>query len=301
MNPRVSIIIVNWNQKELTIECLESLKKVNFKNFNIVLVDNGSEDDSVEHIKKNYSHVTVLENKNNLGFSGGNNTGIEYAISKGYDYVYLLNNDTEVHSEFLTEIVSELEKDKTIGIGGSTVYYFKPNDVIWYSGGHADWVSGDMIDPRAGKKIDIDKQKIEDVDEVAGAGMLIRCDSLKKVGKLHEDFFIYFEETDLCQRIIKNNERVVWVPKSIVWHKVSMTFGEESPVMIYLMTRNRWLFMRRHCPSFYKFFIIYFLRFFRNYIRYKIHFQSDLSNALFLGVRDAIFSNYGKGQIEHLR
>ena len=265
------------------------------------MVDNASEDGSANLISLKYPELLLFKNEENLGFSGGNNIGIDYAVEEGSDYVYLLNNDTEVDPDFLNEIVEVAEKDKNIGVAGSTAYYFEPSDIVWYSGGHANWTSGDMLDPRVGKKINTDLCSIEDVDEVAGAGMLIRASSIKKVGTLNADFFIYFEETDLCQRIKKLGERVVWVPKSIIWHKVSMAFGEESPVMIYLMTRNRWLFMSLNAPNFLLFSIHFFLRSTRNYFRYIMKNKPKLANALLTGIKDAISKNYGKGQIEKFR
>lgn len=300
-HPLVYIIIVNWNQKELTDECLKSLSKVNYGSYKIVLVDNGSEDGSGEYLRKVHPEVKCIMNKENLGFSGGNNVGINYAISKGCDYVYLLNNDTEVDPDFLSEIVEVVENDPTIGIAGSTVFYYKPSDIIWYAGGHANWISGDMVDPRVGQKLKTGKLEIEDVDEVAGAGMLIRSKSIEKVGVLNTKFFIYFEETDWCQRVKKAGWRVVWAPKSKIWHKVSMAFGELSPVMIYLMTRNRWLFMRMHSPYFALFIIHYILRSLKYFLRYWRKKQSNYKLAIYLGVKDALLNRYGKGELERLR
>jgi len=297
----VYIIILNWNQKDLTLECLRSLEKVIYTNYKIILVDNGSVDGSVQQIQTEYPNLCILKNKDNLGFSGGNNVGIQYALDNKCDYIYLLNNDTEVEPSFLDEVVNVLDNDQSIGIAGSTVFYFEPSDIVWYAGGHANWISGDMLDPRVGKKIDLENCKIEDVDEVAGAGMLVRKEALKEVGLLNEDFFIYFEETDLCQRIKKNGQRVVWAPKSLVWHKVSSSFGEESPVMIYLMTRNRWLFMRTHSPRFKTFILHYFLRTTRDFIRYIFQSKFKLGLAIVFGIRDVILSRYGKGELDRLR
>jgi GT2 family glycosyltransferase len=301
MNRSVAIVIVNWNQQALTEECFNSLQKVKYLNFKVILVDNGSIDGSIEYLMKKFPKNHYILSKKNLGFSGGNNLGIKYALDEGFEYVYLLNNDTEVDPLFLNEIVLELEKDKNIGVAGSTVFYYKPSDIIWYAGGHANWISGDMVDPRIGNKLDLNKHSTEDVDEVAGAGMIIRSKALKEVGLLDERFFIYFEETDLCQRIIKKGYRVIWAPKSKVWHKVSMAFGEHSPVMIYLMTRNRFLFMKKHSSKFVLFILHYFLRSFKFFIDYSINNKPVLRKALLLGLRDALMNKSGKGELENLR
>ena len=277
------------------------MKNVKYPNFKTVLVDNGSVDNSVEYFRTKYPELICIANQENLGFSGGNNAGIEYALLQGCDYIYLLNNDTEVDPHFLNEIVDVVEKDYKIGIAGSTVFYFNPSDIIWYAGGHVNWLSGDMVDPRVGKQFDSSLLTIEDVDEVAGAGMLIRSKALQRVGLLDPRFFIYFEETDLCQRVKRDKWRIVWVPNSKIWHKVSMTFGELSPVMIYLMTRNRWLFMRKNCPRFILFAFHFIFRSIKYFVQYRRQKNIKLQKAIFLGVRDALLNRYGKGEMERLR
>lgn len=299
--PSVCVVIVNWNQKGLTNECLDSMKNVTYPDVKIIVVDNGSADGSVEYLRGRHPDVHYIANTENLGFSGGNNVGIEYALAEGCDYIYLLNNDTEVAPDFLSTIVAVAEGNSTIGIAGSTAFYFSSPDVVWYAGGHANWVSGDMIDPRAGKRLGTDLPRLEDVDEVAGAGMLVRRKVIEDVGTLDPRFFIYFEETDWCQRAKKKGWRVVWAPESKVWHKVSMTFGELSPVMIYLMTRNRWLFMKKNCPKFALFSVHYFLRSAKRFFEYGRQNQPRLQQATVLGIRDALLGRYGKGEMERLR
>ena len=134
----ISIIIVNWNQKFLTEQCLISLKNINNINFNIILVDNGSNDDSVLFFKEKYPYLTIISNRENLGFTGGNNVGITQAINFGSKYVYLLNNDTEVDVNFLLESINVAISDKKIGIVGSSVFYYNPSNIMWFSGGQAD-------------------------------------------------------------------------------------------------------------------------------------------------------------------
>ena len=111
----VAIVIVNWNQKDLTEECLKSLKKINYSNYKIILVDNGSSDGSIEYLIKNYPECHYIKSKKNLGFSGGNNLGMKYALEQNFEYIYLLNNDTEVHPFFLNEITLEMDRNKSLG------------------------------------------------------------------------------------------------------------------------------------------------------------------------------------------
>jgi len=266
----------------------------------IVVVDNGSIDGSVEYLRKRYPEIEYISNQENVGFAGGNNAGIEYAMAKKCGYIYLLNNDTEVDPNFLSTIIAVAESDPKIGIAGSSVFYFTSPDIVWYAGGYANWLSGDIVDPRVGKRLGIDLPRLEDVDEVAGAGMLVRRKVIEDIGMLDPRFFIYYEETDWCQRAKKAGWRVVWVPESKIWHKVSMTFGELSPVMVYFMTRNRWLFMRKHCQYFILFAAHYFLRSAKRFLEFQRQGQPMLQRAIVFGVRDAVLGRYGKVEVERL-
>lgn len=299
--PLVHVIILTWNQKELTDACLASMRAVTYGNYRIVVVDNGSVDDSVDFLRAKYPEAIYLETGSNLGFSGGNNVGIKYALEDGAEWVYLLNNDTEVDPRFLDEVMTIAQTDSKIGIVGSTCFYFEPADIIWFAGAHADWLTGDMIDPRVGKTMPATLPVMEDVDETAGAGMLVRRAVIDQVGLLDPAFFIYFEETDWCQRTKRAGWRVVWAPLSKVWHKVSMTFGELSPEMTYLMTRNRWLFMRKNAPNFPLFAMHYFARFTKRALAFQRSGQAPLRRATFIAMFDAVRNNYGRGSFDRIR
>ena len=229
--PSIYIIILNWNQYDLTKDCLLSLKDCRYDNYEIVVVDNGSIDGSADRIRQEFSNVIVIQNKTNLGFSGGNNTGIEYALKRNANYIYLLNNDTEVHPDFLNKAREVIDVQKNTVIVGSTCFYYDDPNIVWFSGGKMNWNTGDVIDPRAGLPLPKNNNESELVDEVAGAGMLVDASFLKLFGSLDEKFFIYFEETDLCRRAINQGYDVRWCSESKTWHKVSKTFGETSLIM----------------------------------------------------------------------
>lgn len=301
-DPLVFIVVLTWNQKELTDECLRSLSNVSYRNRRTVVVDNGSSDGSVEFLRQRHPEATFLSTGTNLGFSGGNNVGIDYALRNGAAYVFLLNNDTEVDPGFLSAAVDVAEHSRDIGIAGSTAFYANPADIVWFAGARANWLNGDMNDPRIGKRLpDIEKLPVEDVDEVAGAAMLVRREVIEQVGMLDPSFFIYYEETDWCQRAKRGGWRVVWVPASRIWHKVSMTFGEQSPAMVYLMTRNRWLFMRKNAPHFVLFACHYLARFSKRAFDFQRNGQRQLRNATLMGMRDALLGRYGRGALDRLR
>jgi hypothetical protein len=223
-NPKVSIIILNWNGWEDTIECLESLYKITYPNYEVIVVDNGSTNDSLKQIKKviNKNNTRIIENKENLGFAEGNNVAMREVMKVGKSkYVLLLNNDTVVDKEFLSELVKTGESDEKVGIVGSILYYYDEPDKIWRSGGKMNWLTGKpnhiFRDYKDKEKISIESK----VEHVVGCSFLIKLDILKKIGLLDKLYFCYFEETDLCIKANKLDYRVYLNTKSKVWHKVS--------------------------------------------------------------------------------
>ncbi len=298
MNPRISIIILNWNGWLDTAECLESLYKINYDNYNIILVDNGSENDSIERIKKycdgkisieskffkyaqdnkpikiiEYTRekaemgggnerevsnlpanrkLTLIKNDKNYGFAEGNNIGMRYALKAlGSDYILLLNNDTIVAQDFLEELIKVGESKSDIGIVGPKMYYYDFDgkmDVINFAGGRFNvWLNQPYL--VGARKIDEGQyDKIEQVDFITGACLLIKRDVLGKIALLNSDYFSSWEENDLCFRAYKAGYKSFYVPKSRVWHKdaASTKNNKNKTFVYYFYGRNRFLFMKEH-------------------------------------------------------
>ncbi len=210
-SPKVSIIIVNYNGKELLQKCLDSLLKVNYDNFEIILVDNNSTDGSVEFITKNYPSLIIIKLDSNKGFAEPNNVAAK--ISKG-KYLLFLNNDTVVTPNFIFEMVKVMETDKKIAICQSLL--LKPD-------GSVD-SSGDFIDHLG--VVYNSKTKIDEIREVSsarGASMLVRSDIFEKLDGFDQKFFITFEDVDLCWRSWILGYRVLIIPTSIVYHEGGIT------------------------------------------------------------------------------
>ena len=210
-SPKVSIIIVNYNGKELLQKCLDSLLKVNYDNFEIILVDNNSTDGSVEFITKNYPSLIIIKLDSNKGFAEPNNVAAK--ISKG-KYLLFLNNDTVVTPNFISEMVKVMETDKKIAICQSLL--LKPD-------GSVD-SSGDFIDHLGvvyNSKTEIDE--IREVSSARGASMLIRSDIFEKLDGFDQKFFVTFEDVDLCWRSWILGYRVLIIPTSIVYHEGGIT------------------------------------------------------------------------------
>jgi GT2 family glycosyltransferase len=243
--PKVAIIILNWNGLADTLACLESLYRMDYPNSEIIVVDNGSVDESVPVIPKRFPAVTLIENGKNMGFTGGNNVGLRHALAQGADYALLLNNDTEVAPDFLRQLVQAMEADPTVGIAGPTIYYHEQADVIWSAGGAIDWRRGSTrmvgLNERDEGQFGAEPHT---VDFVTGCATLVRQAVMEQVGLLDERFFAYYEETEWCVRVRQAGFKIVHVPQAKVWHKIPLDGRESSPLVHYYMTRNRLLFLK---------------------------------------------------------
>jgi GT2 family glycosyltransferase len=251
------VIILNWNQPKLTIECIKSLAKCRipkeYKIYNVV-VDNGSSDDSVSLFRKLGGNLKILETGKNLGFAGGNNVGIKYALENGADYILILNNDIEVQSGLIANLLMAIEKSEDIGIVSPKMYFAKGYEfhkkykksglgkVIWYAGGVIDWKN--VYGTNRGVD-EIDKgqyNKSVDIDFATGACMMVNAKALKEVGLFNEKYYLYMEDVELSQRMKAKNWKILYGPKAVLWHKVSQSSGIGSDLNDYFITRNRLMF-----------------------------------------------------------
>lgn len=244
-DPKVTIIVLNWNGKDDTFACVASLLRCDYPSMEIVVVDNGSKDDSVAALRANFSQVTILETGENLGYVGGNNFGIKFAMQHGTDYVLLLNNDTEVAPDFLSRLVAAAEADEKIGIVSPMIYYHSQPKSLWSAGGSIDWKSGDTRMMGEGQ---IDNGQFGsspfEVDFVTGCAILIKMPVIERIGLLDERFFAYYEDTEWCVRAHRSGYRVLTVPGSSIWHKITPEARYTSNSLAYYLTRNRMLFLK---------------------------------------------------------
>jgi len=214
-NPLVSVIIVNYNGKTYLEKCLESLMKINYNNYEIILVDNNSTDTSIEFVKNTYPSITIIKLNDNYGFAEPNNIGAKNA--KG-DYLLFLNNDTEVDPDFIDELVNVLKKDPKIAICQSLL--LKPNGAVDSS--------GDFIDTLG--RAYSSKNKVNEVKKILsarGASMMVRKDSFWDLGGFDKKFFASFEDVDLGWRAWIWGYKIVLVPNSIVYHKGGQTVKKQ--------------------------------------------------------------------------
>jgi GT2 family glycosyltransferase len=219
-DPKVFIITLNWNGYEDTIECIDSLKKATYPNFEILVIDNGSSRGDVKIISEKYGDsIHMIVNDENLGFPEGCNMGMKYSFDKGADYVLLLNNDTTVDPEFLTELVKVSETDSAVGMASSMIYYYYHPNVIQTAGCKINWFTGNI--KVYGNEVDKGQyNKIIERNFMYGTSMLIKKSVIDTISFMDPYYFFGPEEIDYCTRAYRAGFKLVVVPESKIWHKV---------------------------------------------------------------------------------
>lgn len=242
--PEVNIIVLNYNSRDDTLDCLRSLQHLTYLRTHIILVDNGSTDGTVPLVRACHPQVEIIETGENLGFTGGNNVGIQRAMRNGADYIMLLNNDTIVAPDMLDIMVEAMEADPTLGVTGPTIYYYDHPEKIWSAGGSIDWKHGrtwmDGVNEEDRGQFG---QTVREVDFVTGCALLTRRELWEVAGLLNDQFFMYYEETEWCVRAARAGFKIGQIPMAMIWHKIPLD-GRTSPRTYYYMTRNRLLFLR---------------------------------------------------------
>lgn len=246
MSPQVFIIVLNWNGLADTLACLESLAELDYPDYEVLVVDNGSTDGSVATIRECFPGVAVIENGENLGYAEGNNKGVEHALQVGTDYVFVLNNDTIVCRNTLAELVAVAETHPRVGAVGPKIYYHTKPRRIWFFGGTIDWRRGVTVNLGADEE-DVGRfEEVRAVDFLAGCALLIRRETWEDVGSFDPRFFMYWEEVDWCVRARRAGYDLLVVPQAKMWHKTSPANQSYSPRTLYYMTRNRLLFVHKN-------------------------------------------------------
>ena len=243
VEPKVGIVILNWNRTDDTLACVQSLRRMQYANYEVVLVDNASHDDSVSRLRTAFPEIHLIANPENLGFAQGNNVGIAHLLAQGCEYVMLLNDDAEVGPDTISRLVEYAEHHPDVGIVGPTICYFAEPRVIWSAGG-AVTPHGEPSHLDVDQDVSVVGTEPRDVAYVTGCAILAKRAVVEKIGVLDNRFFIYFEETEWCARALKAGFRIVHVPEAVMWHKVTRTARATTPRYLFLMARNRLLYLR---------------------------------------------------------
>lgn len=241
---RIATIILNWNRKDDTLRCLESLRHSTYPENDLYVVDNASTDGSVEAVRTLFPEARLIVNADNLGYAEGNNVAIRLALDLEYDAVLLLNNDTVVAPDAVSRLAESLSADRRVGVVSPVMYFLARPELIWSAGGTVDWKRGSVASTYYSALAgDLPASDFE-VDHVSGCCMLVRADAIRDAGPLDPRFFMYFEETEWCVRLGRAGYRILVNPRASIWHDISPDAQLGSPLVAYYMTRNQLLFLR---------------------------------------------------------
>ncbi len=249
----VYILVINWNGREHLEACFKSLVNQTYSRARFLLLDNGSTDGSQQFVRDRFGHderVEVLDWGANLGWSGGNNRGIEAALREGADYVFLLNNDTAVAEDAVERLVATAEAQPDAGAFAPKMVLFNDPGVL-NSVGLACSVIGSCWDIGLGRIDGEQWNRTGEIIGVCGGAMFLRREALERAGLLPEDYGIYLDDLELCLRIWNAGYSIHACPEAVVRHKFSATMGEGAKARwkYYLNTRNRWRLILRNFPA----------------------------------------------------
>jgi len=245
--PRILAILLNWNGKKDTLECLASLKKISYPYCYPLVVDNGSTDDSVTVIRAAFPEVSIIKNKENVGFAAGNNVGLTWALKEPYEWILLLNNDTIVAPDFLERFLESARAQPNAKILGAKIYRYDIPHQIDHLGGTFNSQKVEF-ESHAQNQLDdgVSFEAMEKVDYVCGAALFMHRSVPETIGLLEPRYFLFWEETDYCYRAQRAGFEVWTAPQAKIWHKVSASFSGGKPHMHYFWWRSRLLWIERN-------------------------------------------------------
>ena len=224
MDKLVNIFVLNWNGKKIILDCLHSLDKVTYSNVNIVLIDNGSTDGSVNLIKKEFPNIEIIQLKENLGYAGGNNYGFKNVKIQS-EYSIFINNDTLVSTNFINPLIEPLKNDTSIIQTAPKIFYADDPNLLWFAGGYINLFFG-WIRHRGIRKIDKGQYNNRTlIDYATGCCICMRTKDFKLFKMFDESFSMYGEDVDLSIRVRKAGGKIMYIPESNIWHKVSASIG----------------------------------------------------------------------------
>lgn len=241
----VCVMLIHYNRPEETIDCIRSLFKCGYPSLRIQVVDNGSTDNSLETLRREFPGLEMVTTGKNLGFTGASNFGFELLKADPPEFLLLLNNDTVVEPGFLDPLLVAAERDEKAGAFVATVCYYEDKEEIWYGGGEFIYWRGSGFSRGEGVRYsDLQGQANSEVSFASGCALLIRMGALLETGLLDDRFFLYLEDADLSLRLRAAGHKLLYVPSSRVYHKVH--HAGDKPRPLYYSTRNRLLILRLH-------------------------------------------------------
>jgi len=247
MTEELTIIVLNWNGKDLTLKCLKSLEKITYSHAKILLVDNGSTDDTAAAVKLEFPQVEILQLEKNLGYAGGNNAGFEFVKNKiNSKYIIFLNNDTIVDPGFAEPLLQEFS-DPLVGQTVPKIFYADQPDLIWFGGSIINMWTGSIKHAGIREK---DREKfmtVKTVDYATGCCICMRTSDFDNMQGFDQSFPMYGEDVDLSLRLKEQGKKILFVPESYIWHKVSASLGGAfSLKKLWRRQKGNWKLMWKH-------------------------------------------------------
>jgi len=249
--PQVVVVVLNWNGYDDTCKCVYSLIEIEYENYDIVVVDNGSEEDELAALKADFGdNIIGIQNASNYGFGKGNNKGIEWALkNRDPAYVLTLNNDTTVEQDFLTSLIGEVRtqsQHENIAAAGPVILDQNDPSTVWSAGTKREnFLNPTKVLYRQKSMSSLPAEPFY-TDGIVGCTVLYNVDCLKEIGLIDEDYFLGYEEHDWCHRANTEGYEFLIVPDSIVYHEISSSRGRDNPLYEYYAKRNRLLFYQKN-------------------------------------------------------
>lgn len=279
MTPLVYVIILNYNGFDDTKNCIESVKKSSYPRIKIVVVDNASSDDSAVKLRESFSDCIVLQTESNLGYAGGNNVGIKYALEQGADYICILNNDTLIAENTIEILMNKIISTRNCIVGPATLFWNK--EIVHSAGVDINFWKGTSKIHYYGEDVSTISNIEVVCDYLEGTCLLFSTKDFEKIGLLPEIYFMYFEETEWCYRAKQNGIRIVCITNAKLWHKGSASTNKISGMKQKLEDRNRIVFVQRNASNIQK--IIFYI-----YIWTQVVFRLILKKREFDVIKDYI-------------
>ena len=225
----VNLFVLNWNGRDLTLDCLSSLEKITYPNVKVYVIDNGSSDNSVTEIRNQFPDYEIIELPENYGFARGNNAGFELVKQKA-DYTIFLNNDTIVDPNFVEPLINAMESNSTVKQSTPKIFYADNLDYIWFGGGKVSLWAGWIRHLGIRQKDSMQFSFNRNVDYATGCCVCMRTVDFESIGMFDESFLMYGEDVDLSLRFRKQGGQILFVPESKIWHKVSSSIGTQFSI-----------------------------------------------------------------------
>jgi len=243
--PLVIFVVLNFNRREDTLQCISSLAQNTYKNQKIILLDNSSTDGSVEAVETRFPGVQIIRLQQNLGYAGNNNVGIDEAMRQGAEWIFVLNEDTVLAPDCVAQLVSVGEGDPTIGIVGPMVYHHDEPEIIQSAGGKMDkYFRAEHLGQNQVDRGQYPQPHL--VEWISGCGIMVRRAVIDQIGTIDARFFYYAEEFEWCIRASEVGWKIVHIPQAKLWHKGVQRNYHPKPSLMYYFTRNRLLLLSKH-------------------------------------------------------